>query len=138
MQANMLFTKVEHEALEFQEYISPAAADSVSYGTFMRVKLEQYTKKDKSLILLLRWLYANAEFSAAALATNLSLTRWADDDDFEFSGEHVWLPGMFSQASWEICVLECHYLGNGQRAITANKFQHGPSLLAAVRALCLR
>jgi uncharacterized membrane protein YbhN (UPF0104 family) len=42
---------------------------------------------------LLRWLYTNAEFSAAALATDLSVTRWADDDAFAFEGDHVWLPG---------------------------------------------
>jgi hypothetical protein len=42
---------------------------------------------------LLRWLYTNAEFSAAALATDLSVMRWADDDAFAFEGDHVWLPG---------------------------------------------
>jgi hypothetical protein len=44
---------------------------------------------------MMQWLYANVEFSAAALATELSVSRWADDDQFGFTGDHVWLAGTY-------------------------------------------
>lgn len=72
---------------------SAAAADSISYGTFMQLQLAGKDTADGALGNMLGWLYTNAEFSAAALATELSVMRWADDDQFGFAGDHVWLPG---------------------------------------------
>lgn len=93
VQASALFMEAEEEAMEIPEKYTPATADSISYGTFMKLKMEEQADGSEALHNMLRWLYANAEFSAAAVATELSVTRWADDDQFGFSGDHVWLPG---------------------------------------------
>lgn len=79
--------------MEIPDKYTAAAADSISYGTFMKLKMEEDADGNEALHNMLRWLYANAEFSAAAVATELSVTRWADDDQYGFTGDHVWLPG---------------------------------------------
>ena len=73
---------------------SSACADAISFGTFMKVHLAGKDTANGTLAKMLSWLYTNAEFSAAALATELSVTRWSDDDHFGFTGDHVWLPGV--------------------------------------------
>lgn len=88
-----MFLGAEEEALRVPEQYSAAAADAISFGTFMKVMLDGKDSPGGTLAKMLSWLYTNAEFSAAALATELSVTRWSDDDQFGFSGDHVWLPG---------------------------------------------
>ena len=89
-----MFLKAEEEALKVPERYSAAAAEAISLGTFLQVALKGKDSSGGTLGRMLQWLYTNAEFSAAALATDLSVTRWSDDDQFGFSGDHVWLPGM--------------------------------------------
>jgi hypothetical protein len=93
VQASRLFSEAEDEAPRIQELYSTDAAEAISYGTFMKVQLQGKDTANGVLGRMLSWLYANVEFSAAALATELSVTRWADDDQFGFAGDHVWLPG---------------------------------------------
>lgn len=38
---------------------------------------------------ILDWHFANLEFANAAPLSNLSLKHWDQDDDFEFSGNHL-------------------------------------------------
>lgn len=92
MQALDLYFEAEDDALELQDMYSPAAVDAISYGTYMKLQIAQHSD-NKDLSNMMQWLYANVEFSAAALATDLSVSRWADDDQFGFSGDHVWLAG---------------------------------------------
>jgi hypothetical protein len=66
--------------------------DAISYGTYMNLEIEKHAGNSE-LSNMMKWLYANVEFSAAALATNLSVSRWADDDQYGFTGDHVWLAG---------------------------------------------
>lgn len=94
-----MFSEAEDEAPRIQQLYSAEAAEAISYGTFMKVQLQGKDTANGALSRMLSWLYANVEFSAAALATELSLTRWADDDQFGFAGEHVWLPGASGSAS---------------------------------------
>ena len=93
MQASKAWSIAENEALLINEQYSAEAAEVISLGTFFKVKLADKFKRGHPLSNILRWMYANTEFSAAALATDLSVTRWADDDKFEFGGAHVWLAG---------------------------------------------
>ena len=94
MQASEVFLQAEEAALQVPEQYSAAAAEAISFGTFMKVQLAGKDTANGTLAKMLQWLYTNAEFSAAALATELSVTRWSDDDHFGFSGDHAWLPGM--------------------------------------------
>jgi hypothetical protein len=94
LKASSVFLSAEEEALRVPEQYSAAAADAISFGTFMKVMLASKDSPGGTLAKMLSWLYTNAEFSAAALATELSVTRWSDDDQFGFSGDHVWLPGV--------------------------------------------
>lgn len=92
MQALDLYFEAEDDALELQDLYSPAAVDAISYGTYMKLQIAKHSG-DTQLSNMMQWLYANVEFSAAALATDLSVSRWADDDQFGFTGDHVWLAG---------------------------------------------
>lgn len=87
-----MYFEAEDEALELQDFYSPAAVDAISYGTYMKLQIAKHSKNEE-LCNMMHWLYANVEFSAAALATDLSVSRWADDDQFGFTGDHVWLAG---------------------------------------------
>ena len=106
MQASDVFLDAEEASLRVPEQYSAAAAEALSFGTFLRVHLAGKDTADGSLAKMLRWLYTNAEFSAAALATELSVTRWSDDDHFGFGGDHAWLPGVLlcqpaARHSWQ-------------------------------------
>jgi hypothetical protein len=93
-QASKVFLRAEEAALRVPEQYSAPAAEAISFGTFMRVQLAGKATASGTLAKMLSWLYTNAEFSAAAVATELSVTRWSDDDHFAFSGDHAWLPGV--------------------------------------------
>ncbi|NJM41113.1 MAG: hypothetical protein HC853_10195 [Anaerolineae bacterium] len=41
LQALTLYTEAEEEALQVVEQYTPAAADSISYGTFMKLKINE-------------------------------------------------------------------------------------------------
>lgn len=103
--------EAEEEAMEIPDRYTAAAADSISYGTFMKLRMQEDAEGDTVLHNMLRWLYANAEFSAAAVATELSVTRWADDDQFGFTGDHVWLPGATARLSSHLH--QCMYCARG-------------------------
>lgn len=129
-EASEAWVAAEEEVLEVGEQYAPDTAEALSLGTLMRVKLREQLRPGHALRPMLQWLYSNAEFSAAALATDLSATRWADDDLFGYSGDHVWLPGgnarLVKALAEEVPILyntaaqEVHYGDAGVTVVTAD------------------
>jgi hypothetical protein len=124
MQALSLYTEAEERALEIVEQYSSAAADSISYGTFMKLQIAELADSP-AVGNMMRWLYANAEFSAAAVATELSVARWAEDDQFSFSGDHIWIPGAIPpHADPGVCLMLLHQLPKALAATLRSLHTH--------------
>ncbi|KAL4107406.1 hypothetical protein QTP88_017749 [Uroleucon formosanum] len=77
---------------------------------------------------ILDWHFANLEFANATPLNNLSLKHWDQDDDFEFTGNH--LTGMYLRLSFKrtlritITYSENHNCSQLMNKVPVDKFQH--------------
>ncbi|GBG75206.1 hypothetical protein CBR_g19719 [Chara braunii] len=88
------FNRLLDVANRWRERMESMAAQCVSLGTTLELLRDDYkigkTPEEKQLF---EWHLANLEYANAGLLSELSLAFWDQDDPYEMSGDHCFVPG---------------------------------------------
>ncbi|RVE54040.1 hypothetical protein evm_001443 [Chilo suppressalis] len=112
----------------------------VTQNTSIEERLNQLETNPPSSVYLsvrdrqiLDWHFANLEFANATPLGNLSLKHWDQDDDFEFTGNHLTGPGAFLCLSAGVAAVTSDNINKYYIFTTPSKLaHHGRDLCPAV------